>query len=366
MISNCYEQKYKKYKQKYLMNGGFICKLCDNNQQINKNFDINQITAETINNIIETIRQNNNEKTIQIEDDVIINEIGSGAYSRVYSVQIKNNKFALKIGKNENSLQNDKIIIDLINKSKINCRTITAKCHYNDNDKVIAIIMDQADGSFGSEKFIEHLQCIIQNNNYSGYLKYYKLILNITLYVAKYSNCLTKNGLYFVDLKPDNILYKCNNNDFNIFFTDLGGILKKNDTLYFTGTTYMPINYTNYSLETGKTVDIYHIKWNLLLFYLYFILYFTDDDGYKEIMQNFTSDYLSKNQQNLKNIYKLIDEKLITFESQIQSTNMEKYKLPPFIYSKFFLVSSMDHIISHITYIISAINVINNIIAKTK
>jgi len=145
--------------------------------------------------------------------------LGKGGGGKVYLLVDKNNeiKIALKEIKkrfrNDTLVENKEIsIIKEIKEKKIPCELIQVKLFEDiDNWYVIMPVYEN-----------DLIQLI-------GKLNPFELI-NLAIELGSIYECLIKNGLYYTDSKPEQILYKCiSDNTFSITLADLGSIGHKND-----------------------------------------------------------------------------------------------------------------------------------------
>ena len=146
--------------------------------------------------------------------------LGKGGGGKVYLLVDKNNhelKVALKeirkIFKNDTLVPNKETsIIKEIKEKKIPCDVIQVKL-FEDIDNWYVIMP------------------VYENNlvQWIGKLNSFELI-NLAIELGSIYECLIKNGLYYTDSKPEQILYNCiSDNKFTITLADLGSIGHNND-----------------------------------------------------------------------------------------------------------------------------------------
>lgn len=132
------------------------------------------------------------------------------------------------------------------------------------------LLMDMMDGSL--VKLIEPF------NKISNDKKYISLVNYIIKQIATEMLCFYHKGLFYCDMKLDNVLFKCNGNRFHLLLGDLGSFviedtLTKHD-MYFISTFY-PIIFKKWkhSVIINITLDNYDmiLSWNLgiIIFFYY-------------------------------------------------------------------------------------------------
>lgn len=141
--------------------------------------------------------------------------ISEGTYGKVYSIYNNRYKIAVKTYKRK---KDEEIgIIKYLNSKKIPCDTINARIIVEKGfmqDTVISI-MDYMSGplSLMNRKLLP--------------VNIFKVVRDI----AKHFDCLNQHNLSYTDIKSDNILFKCiDNQQLKVVLGDLGGICKRGDT----------------------------------------------------------------------------------------------------------------------------------------
>ena len=141
----------------------------------------------------------------------------------------------------EKTQKENKIKLEEIENKKISCNVIPAKI-LDEDDKFWYIIMPKYDKGDLS-KFIGKLDSFE--------------IINLGIELGKVYNCLIRNGLYYTDSKPSQVLYKCvSGNTFSIALGDLGSISKKDILilLSYSGETIGLKNIIQYAKRNKITI----------------------------------------------------------------------------------------------------------------
>ena len=133
--------------------------------------------------------------------------IGEGSYGKVWRFEIldKNNEhitIALKIAL-EDLEEESKILTNLLNNIKCKTSVIPIRA-VRDEEKNPFIIMQEANSTLRSLKMDE------------------RLIKKIIYQITKSIECFYKYGVFYLDLKTENILYQCNNDKISVFLGDIG------------------------------------------------------------------------------------------------------------------------------------------------
>jgi len=234
--------EYKYYK--YLEKNKEISKL-------NKVDDINivqqryeklcqKILVYDMNNIRDATFEKNK---LYINDNVFLKDkdISRGSFGDVQSYKNINDEFvAIKFSNSDENLNDEIKILNYLKSHNI-CNNIYIKTHIIHSKIRNIIIMEHMDGTL--EK------CI-------NMLPHQKI--NIFNQVVKYIYCLEKSNLYYIDIKLNNILYRCNNNntDINIILGDIGSIINTNNLKlgdsFEIGATYPPPEHNTGMIEQKR------------------------------------------------------------------------------------------------------------------
>jgi hypothetical protein len=206
--------KYKKYLSK--INGGVVLDLrCDN---VNKTIDILDILS---------VKSNKFNRTLNVFEEIIINfrdgqnkkfifieEISRGGFGYVTLYASSDEDIAVKYGIENSDLDQD---IKIIKKLKMNniCNKkyigsyICEKKH--EKKHVIMPYMDST------------LECYIRANLLTN-----DEVFQIMIELFNMVICLYEDELYYTDLKTQNVLVKCiENNKVDLLLGDIGGIFEK-------------------------------------------------------------------------------------------------------------------------------------------
>lgn len=144
-----------------------------------------------------------------------------GSHGSVYLLSDSDNEyyFALKKIKKKYTEDSELIIdeeipiIKEIENKKISCNVVPAKI-LDDDCNFWYVIMPKYEGNLS--KFVGKL------NSFE--------IINLGIELGAVYNCLLRNGLYYADSKPSQVLYKCvSGNTFSIALGDLGSISHKDE-----------------------------------------------------------------------------------------------------------------------------------------
>ena len=153
-------------------------------------------------------------KKIQLHN---IKDLGRGGHGKVSLLADLDNEyqFALKqIEKrytedDELNIDDEIPIIKEIENKQISCNIVPAKILYEDNDFWYIIMPKYDKGDL---------------SDFIGKLDPFEII-NLGIELGNVYNCLIRNGLYYTDSKPSQVLYKCvSENTFSIALGDLGSI----------------------------------------------------------------------------------------------------------------------------------------------
>jgi len=133
------------------------------------------------------------------------------------------------------------------------------------------IILEGLDGSINDPQFENALiDLYIRNNKL-----YYKCIILIFRVICNTIINFFDNGLYYFDLKPNNILYKFYDTYFIVFLGDLGSLVTKTQLSHGFPITFVPINFVETQNKIIKYKPNYNnaekiIVWGLGVLFLYY------------------------------------------------------------------------------------------------
>lgn len=171
--------------------------------------------------------QNNNSISYKYENP---KELTSGAYGMILIYNDRtdtNNTIAVKIPKTPEGTQDDIDSLNKLRKEEI-CNEIVIPSLIADK----FVIMEQVSGT------LKNLIKITRGNSPQNNI----VLMNILNIITKSFNCLYKLGLYYTDIKTDNILYRCfNGNIIQIILGDIGSA-KTNGSKHGFTTTYPPMD----------------------------------------------------------------------------------------------------------------------------
>lgn len=186
------------------LNNIFI-KECSKYSKI-KNIDLNKITISKGDLLLLW----KNFKIIYNKTDVLsdIKFLSKGSYGSVYKYSNNDIQIALKTYNNKNDPELK--IIRLLKKENIPCNIVNCKLLKNGSYYMAA--MDLMNGP------LSKIGNKLNNKN----------ILEVIKTIAKYLKCLNDKGYSYTDLKTDNLLFKCiEDNKLKIVLGDVGGICKE-------------------------------------------------------------------------------------------------------------------------------------------
>ena len=168
----------------------------------------------------------NNNRTIDLQFN-LKTVLGKGANGVVLQYECvspdKTYVIAVKYGKIENEIS---VINHIIEKNKLCSELVIKHIVYTSTTGIPCIIMENAVGT------IKDLIPAIQNN--------IKILIDILYAIVIAIKCLHDIGLYYVDIKMENILYRNTDHGIQIILADIGGAVKLND---IPGPTYPPYEY---------------------------------------------------------------------------------------------------------------------------
>ena len=148
--------------------------------------------------------------------------ISEGTYGKVYSIYNNRYKIAVKTYKRKDDEEIG--IIQYLNSKKIPCDTINSRIIINEKNNPICV-MDYMSGplSLMNHKLLP--------------INIFKVLRDIAIHF----DCLNQHRLSYTDIKGDNILFKCiDNQQLKVVLGDLGGICKRGDSHIC---TYPPYEY---------------------------------------------------------------------------------------------------------------------------
>ena len=156
------------------------------------------------------------------------NDIGSGAYGLVLQYwDVVNDKYiAVKYNYKAEYIAKDKKVIEHINKNVKECSELVIDSIIYEDDNLSCIIMENAVGT------IDKLKPAIQNNK--------SILIDILYAIVIAIKCLYDKGLYYIDIKMKNILYRNTDNGIQIILGDIGGVVTEDEESF---STYFPYEY---------------------------------------------------------------------------------------------------------------------------
>lgn len=206
--------------------------------------------------------------------------IDSGIYGVVHLYQNEDGeKIVLKLGKIMedieaynllvyNECQCDDLMVKVV---ECNKETLPEVYHHN-NDEFGYIIMNYFDGD------LYHFVA-----DYVGLEKYYNnitysIILHIAKKVTEACICLKKCDMYYVDIKFDNIFFKCiDTNTIDVVLGDLGSASYETVEYKYAFKTYMPINRVTDVKGIDSPVDESDVVWNIGFLILTLMVHYEND-----------------------------------------------------------------------------------------
>ena len=159
----------------------------------------------------------------------------------------------------------------------------------------------------------------------------YKLNLQEKLKIVKdiidTLKCLYDKGYYFIDLKLNNILFYCkNNNQFKIMFGDIGGIITLDDTNNFTSTYKNTCNtyIKKYFYEKDpKKYILYIMNISFVITILYLLCPDTDKQNYiKDVLSQIHLDIVKFD--NNSKVYEWDTATWVLSEGETPESEMDK------------------------------------------
>ena len=240
-----------------------------------EDIDLNKIKVDTKSPSIQLDYKVNNNKTVKLYNTKIL---GSGTYGQVLRMSDISNKYnvALKIFYKEND--NELLILENLEKNKVDCNILACKrLKTKDNEVVV---------------------CDLYSNSLVDILnpKFNLTFLNKVLIIKQIANdllCLLDKGFAYTDIKLDNVLYKClNNNRFKVVLGDIGSICL-NKKVEEGITTYPPWEYRTKAAHT--MCDDKQIVWGVGVLSLCLLLNNPDPyPFYWRNLKNVSVDYIKK------------------------------------------------------------------------
>lgn len=203
--------------------------------------------------------------------------LGYGSFGYVFEYSRDKYKFAVKIGHSEQiNLEID--MIDIINKKNLHNLFVKSIVLNNGNKKYI--IMNFMDGNLDNNK-IKSLNDDIIN-----------LCIQLLKYITNVMIILKNNGLWYVDLKPENLLYRCiDENKFELFFGDIGAVFKSSEKVSAKESSYKFTKWTNDD-NILITDDI--ILWHIGVFIFDMIKHSLSHEKFKFMFGNIKEPELTK------------------------------------------------------------------------
>lgn len=164
-------------------------------------------------------------------------KIIEGGYGRVYLFELGFHSVVIKVPKDDVYADEEIYIVKNLLPKKCNQYPIPLKIS-KDQVGNNFILMQEANGDLAD--IVNKLE--------------ERLILKIILEVAKMSKCYLEKGIIYNDLKLENILYRCKDNNMELFFGDLGSFCEEGE--FGEGATY----------GAPETFDEYKVSQNTFLF----------------------------------------------------------------------------------------------------
>lgn len=259
-------------------------------------------------------------------------DLGGGSHGKVSLVTDQDNEyqFALKqIEKryttdNELKIDNEVPIIKEIENKKISCNVVPAKV-ISEDDNFWYIVMPKYDKGNLSD--------------FIGKLEPFEII-NLGIELGNVYNCLIRNGLYYTDSKPSQILYKCvSENTFSIALGDLGSISHKDENCIQTF-PFPPKEYYDNFYKHAEKASEHVVVWGFVIMLLMMInnetdsliqdylgwnsLLITKETNTFEIFQSYISKLLLEHPMKdffetflgiKKNLYKMVENSEYTMKN---------------------------------------------------
>jgi serine/threonine protein kinase len=145
--------------------------------------------------------------------------LGEGSTGIVYLFEYSDNRVAIKIPDSETYVDYEVDIIDDYLKNICEDNIIPLKI-IDDQVGNSFVVMQEANGDLSDIKMDE------------------RLIFKIIFRVAEMLICFLERDIIYFDLKLENILYKCQGNNINIYLADIGAFTIKGDLIQ--GGTFVP------------------------------------------------------------------------------------------------------------------------------
>ena len=213
------------------------------------------------------ISQVNNEGIYEVDGKKIelhnIKDLGRGGHGKVSLLADLDNEYQFALKQIEKRYTEDdelKIdeeipIIKEIENKQISCNVVPAKILDEDNDFWYIIMPKYDTGDL---------------SDFIGKLDSFEII-NLGIELGNVYNCLIRNGLYYTDSKPSQVLYKCvSENTFSIALGDLGSISHKDENCIQTFPFPPKEYYDNFYKHAEKTSE-HVVVWGFVILLLMMI-----------------------------------------------------------------------------------------------
>lgn len=263
--------------------------ICNN---LNK-FDVESIDQNTKINFIQN-------ESIEINDILFKYKkiLAKGTNNVVLYRSDDNKNILIKQSTKDGNLNDDINAIEELKNKKFKDKFIFN--HVINNDNIILEIFDNTLNTLAADYLYKNLLSV---NEY----------LKIIYFVIDVFNEMAKDKLYYIDLKMDNLLYKCEGVDtYKIKFGDIGSISKTTNALTF------------YPVKNVKAFGEKQIIWSVGVFILQMIGgTYINQKMYQKIYKEKSSDEFNKYFANIKNtcltnIHKYFkNDNLITFINKL-------------------------------------------------
>ena len=144
-----------------------------------------------------------------------IKVLGQGTFGNVYLYEYNGYTIALKIPNNNIEIDSEINVIEKILPRKICRENIIPLKIIKDQYRNPFVVMQQANGNLREIELLDN-----------------RLITKIIIKITEILLCFLKKNIVYLDLKRENVLYKCWGKNISIFLGDLGGFFKLGETSF--------------------------------------------------------------------------------------------------------------------------------------
>jgi hypothetical protein len=297
---------------KFKRNDVLVNKKCLLTNQIGQ-YSVDYTTYKTTNNPEDLIIQKTTHNTtIKLKYK---RKVGKGSYGNV--MLFSNKKEGLEEGPEEkeeddnvavkiildDSKTQEIAIIEMLNKSFIKCNITPVKAFQIENTRTTIVIAEFMDGT---------MKDIITEIKFKlNICQKIQILKEITSQL----NCLQNKGLYYTDLKPENVLFKCKE-DLHVYLGDIGSIWYSTKGHF----TYTVLNYQK-KIRNNYKIGSYFVCWTLFVLLIEMLRPKKINQEYKTFLNKFNfknfKDEEFKNKDDIKKYFN-IEEYVDTENEELQ------------------------------------------------